>query len=298
MMTAISDPVAKVLRGSVDLHCHSGPSPFPRRMDHVEAAQDAQERLDMRAIVVKSHHHNTVMDVLAMAPRLRQLRTQVFGGIALNSFTGGLNPHAVRMSLRMGGKVVWFPTMSSGRHIECHREGDGFPTETVPLTCDRIDILDAAGELRPEVDEILDVVAESGALLSGGHMYPDLIRRLFEAARAKGIRRLIVNHPNFVIGAEPEQCLEYVRLGAHIEHEVGMYDPEGHMKWDPKLLLDWIERIGPEHTVISSDLGQAGNPKPVDAYLRVCGALLDLGLPERELQRMTRDNPAALLGLD
>ncbi|WNF00905.1 DUF6282 family protein [Streptomyces luomodiensis] len=297
-MTTTSDPVARILRGSVDLHCHSGPSPFPRRFDHVEAAIDAQERLGMRAMVVKSHHHNTVMDVLAMAPRLRDLNIEVYGGIALNSFVGGLNPHAVRMSLRMGGKVVWFPTMSSGRHIECHREGDGFPTETVPLTCERIDIQDSSGELRPEVDEILDVVAETGALLSGGHMYPDSIRQLFEAAKAKGIRRLIVNHPNFVIGAEPEQCREFVALGAFIEHEVGMYDPEGHMHWDPRSLLEWIERIGPEHTVISSDLGQAANPKPVDAYLRVCGALLDLGLPETDLRRMTCDNPAYLLGLD
>ncbi|WP_236796496.1 DUF6282 family protein [Amycolatopsis sp. GM8] len=290
--------VAKILRGSVDLHCHSGPSPFPRRFDHVEAARDAQERLGMRAIVVKSHHHNTVMDVLAMAPRLRELSTQVFGGIALNSFVGGLNPHAVRMSLRMGGKVVWFPTMSSGRHIECHPEGSGFPTETVPLTCERIDIVDERGELKPEVGEILDVIGETGALLSGGHMYPEYIRQLFEAAGRKGIRRLIVNHPNFVIGAEPEQCLEFVRLGAFIEHEVGMYDTEGNMRWDPKLLLDWISRIGPEHTVLSSDLGQATNPAPVDAYLRVCGALLDLGLPEKDLQRMTRDNPSYLLGLD
>ncbi|WP_020501645.1 DUF6282 family protein [Sciscionella marina] len=293
-----TDTVATVLKGAVDLHCHSGPSPFPRRFDHVEAARDAQERLGMRAMVVKSHHHNTVMDVLAMAPRLRELKTEVYGGIALNSFVGGLNPHAVRMSLRMGGKVVWFPTMSSGRHIECHHAGDGFPTETVPLTCERIDIHGENGELRPEVFEILDVVAETGALLSGGHMYPEDIRALFEAAGDKGIRRLIVNHPNFVIGAEPEQCLDYVRLGAFIEHEVGMYDPEGHMHWDPKILLDWIEKVGPEHTVISSDLGQASNPKPVDAYLRVCGSLLDLGLPEKELRLMTCDNPAYLLGLE
>ncbi|TNC29513.1 DUF6282 family protein [Amycolatopsis alkalitolerans] len=297
-MTTRSDAVAKVLQGSVDLHCHSGPSPFPRRFDHVEAALDAQERLGMRAIVVKSHHHNTVMDVLAMAPRLRDLRTRVFGGIALNSFVGGLNPHAVRMSLRMGGKVVWFPTMSSGRHIECHHDGDGFPTETVPLTCERVDIRDSSGGLRPEVGEILDVVKETGALLSGGHMYPDDIQLLFEEAGRKGIRRMIVNHPNFVIGAEPGQCEEFVRLGAFIEHEVAMYDPEGHQRWDPKLLVDWIERIGPGHTVLSSDLGQKTNPKPVDAYLRVCGALLDLGVREKDLQRMTRDNPSYLLGLD
>jgi hypothetical protein len=37
---------------------------------------------------------------------------------------------------------------------------------------------------------------------------------------------------------------------------------------------------------------------PVDSFVRVGGALLDLGLPEKDLQRIVRDNPAFLLGLD
>jgi hypothetical protein len=109
---------------------------------------------------------------------------------------------------------------------------------------------------------------------------------------------MIISHPDFVIGAEPEQCLEFVRLGAFIEHEVGMFDPEGGMKRDPRELLTWIERIGPEHTVLASDMGQASNPPPVDGFLRVAGALLDLGLAEKDLRRMVRDNPSYLLGLD
>jgi hypothetical protein len=141
-------------------------------------------------------------------------------------------------------------------------------------------------------------VVEAGALLSGGHNAPELITQLFTAAKEHGVRRMVINHPNFVIGAEPEQCLELVSLGAYVEHEWGMYDPEGYRKWDPRQLLGWIERIGPEHTVLASDLGQAGRPRPVDALLRVAGALLDLGLPERDLRRMTCDNPAFLLGID
>ena len=56
----LSAALARTLRGSVDLHCHSGPSPFPRELDHVEAAADGA-RVEMRAILVKSHHHSTVM---------------------------------------------------------------------------------------------------------------------------------------------------------------------------------------------------------------------------------------------
>lgn len=295
-MTA-SKALPRVLRGTVDLHCHSGPSPFPRELDHVEAAVDG-ERIEMRAILVKSHHHSTVMDLLAMAGRLEKTPTSAFGGVALNSQVGGINPYAAAMALRMGGRAVWFPTFSSGRHIDCHPEGDGFPTTAVPVPSTRVDITDDGGELVPEVSEVLDYIVEADALLSGGHMEPALITQLFTTAKERGVRRMIINHPNFVIGADPDQCRHLVSLGAFVEHEWGMYDPEGYRKWDPRQLLDWIEKIGPEHTVLASDLGQQGRPRPVDALLRVAAALLDLGLPERDLRRMVCDNPAFLLGLE
>ncbi|SFJ95485.1 hypothetical protein SAMN05421835_11157 [Amycolatopsis sacchari] len=289
--------IAAVLDGLVDMHVHSGPSPFPRRFDHVEAAQDGA-RIGMRAMVAKSHHHNTQMDVLAMKGRLADVAATVFGGIALNSTVGGLNVHAVRMCLRMGGKVVWFPTISSGRHIDCHPEDGAFPTTTVPLTLERIDIVDSSGALKPEAGEILDEIKEQGAVVNGGHMYPEYIRTLFQEAKERGIKRMVVSHPDFVIGADPALCRELIELGAFVEHEVGMYDPEGTQKWDPKQLANWIEQLGPEHIVLASDFGQKANPKPVDAWLRVGEALLDLGVPEKDLRRMVRDNPSYLLNLD
>src|SRR5690606_39312866 len=105
----------KVLDGAVDLHCHSGPSPFPRRINHIEASYDAA-RIGLRAILVKSHHHNTVMDLLAMRPQLADAPTPVYGGVALNSEVGGMNPSAVAVSRRMGGRCVWAPTVSARQH--------------------------------------------------------------------------------------------------------------------------------------------------------------------------------------
>lgn len=289
--------IEKVLEGTIDMHCHSGPSPFPREFDHADAARDAWDRLKMRAMVVKSHHHNTVMDLLAMQARLDHVPTQVFGGIALNNQVGGLNKYAVQMSLRMGGKVVWFPTNSSGRHIECHAEHIGFPTATVELDVEQT-VVSVDGELVPEVAPILDEIQANGAVLNGGHMYPADIRAVFTLAREKGINRMVVSHPDFVIGANPEQCREFIKLGAFIEHELHMYDPEGTMKWDPNQLYAWISALGPEHTVLSSDFGQRGLSRPVDAYLRIGEILLDLGLSERELRMITQHNAAFLLNLD
>jgi len=288
--------VVALLDGMVDLHCHSGPNPFPREFDHVQGARDA-ERLNMSAILVKSHHHNTVMDLLAMRAQLDDVKVQVFGGIALNSQVGGLNPDAVAMSLRMGGRAVWFPTSSSRRHVEAHPEGGGFPTATFELPSRIVEVRNPDGSLRAEVFEVLDLVAESDVLLSAGHLYPDQIAEIFAEASRRRIRRMVISHPNFVIDADPEQCREFVALGAFVEHEVGQYDPYGNKKWDPRLLLDWIRAVGPEHTVLASDLGQQGRPMPVDAFLRVGRLLLELGLTEAELRTVTTTNPAFLIGL-
>src|SRR5882757_2856498 len=289
--------VAAVLGGMVDLHVHSGPNPFPREFDHVEGALDG-ERLGMAAMLVKSHHHNTVMDLLAMRESLLGVKVQVFGGVALNSQIGGLNPDAVAMSLRMGGRAVWFPTFSSRRHIEAHPEGGGFPTASFELPNRIVAVRTPEGRLRDEVYEVVELVAESDALLSAGHLYPDEISDIFAEARSRGVRRMVISHPNFVIDADPGQCRQFVALGAFVEHEVGQYDPYGNKKWDPRLLLDWINAVGPEHTVLASDLGQRGRPMPVDAFLRVGGLLLELGLSESDLHRMTVHNPGYLIGLD
>lgn len=290
--------IERVLHGLVDLHCHSGPNPLPRRFDHAEAAADGA-RLGMRAFLAKSHHHNTVMDLLAMRDRLAGLSTAVYGGIALNNMVGGINPYAVELCLRMGGRCVWFPTISSSAHIAHRNAGGGFPKPTIPLTIEQVDVRGPDGALIPEVGQVLDVVAEAGALVSAGHMAPGDILEVFAAARDRGVRRLVVSHPNFVIGSDPDQCREFVELGAYIEHETSMYDSEvAQAKGTPDVLLNWIERVGPEHTVLASDLGQAGRPMPVDSYIRVGSALLDLGLPEKELRQIACVNPAHLLGLD
>lgn len=148
-LTAIDE----LLHGAIDLHTHSGPSPMPRRITHVEAARQASEA-GFRAILVKCHYHSTVTDVLAMAPELDGLDTQVFGGVALNSVTGGLNPHAVDLALRLGGKIVWFPTISSAAHLAHAKTNAKTRSHFQPLGMmaqEEVPVLDDDGEVLPRV---------------------------------------------------------------------------------------------------------------------------------------------------
>ena len=299
----MSDVVDRLLDGAVDMHVHPYPSPFPRRMDAAEAAQRAADA-GMRAIVVKSHHHDTAMDVAALREHgIASSGIDVFGGIALNTQVGGLNPHAVNLCLAMGGKVVWFPTIASPKHIEHHREHPQlkFPSLAVDLIAEEpIDVFaNGDGKLRPEVHEILTMIADADAVLASGHMPAPSIIAVFEAAKEHGVRRMIVNHPNFVIEATKDEVKTLADLGALIEHSLCMYDEESSFhNWQIDTLVDWIRWVGPERSSLGSDLGQAGNPFPADSFRKICSRLLEAGMTEREVRMLVADNPARLLGVD
>jgi hypothetical protein len=295
-MTQTTDDL---IRDTVDLHYHSAPSPFPRRLDPVEAARHFDEH-GFKAVVLKSHHHNTVMDVLTIkASVLDTLRVRVFGGIALNGMVGGLNPRAVELSLRMGGKLVWFPTMSSPAHIDhhAHGAGSGFPTSELKLLPEVPNsVFGEDGKLKPEVHDIIQIIKEEDAVLSSGHMPLAETFAVFKAARAAGVDKLLVQHPDFIVGISEEDACELARLGAFIEHEVGMYY-RGRPDRPIEKLVNWINVVGPEHTTLGSDTGQATSPSPAEVFGRVAHQLVDQGIPEKDLRRMLSDNPGSLLGL-
>jgi hypothetical protein len=296
----MADRVADILQGAVDLHVHPAPSPLPRRMDAVDAAQLAGEA-GFEAIVVKSHHHSTVTDVLALSrdglndgpgPR-------VYGGVALNSAVGGLNPHAVDLALKMGGRIVWFPTIASPQHIAHHRAHPNlkFPKLAVQLQPEEpVDVFGEDGGLRPEVHRILESIADADAILASGHMAPASITAVFEAAREIGVSRMLVNHPNFVIEASYEDARRWVALGAVIEHSLCMYDEDSSFhNWDVDTLVQWIEAVGAEHSTLGSDLGQMSNPLPTDSFRKIVGRLLERGMPEGDVRRLVCENPRRLL---
>lgn len=290
------------LKGAVDLHYHSGPSPFPRRMDVVDAAK-LYEQVGFAAAVMKSHHHSTVFEVLALQPlALDQLSIRVFGGIALNGPVGGLNPRAVDVSLRMGGKVVWFPTMSSRSHLEYHQvhPDSPFPTPSVPLMEERqISVLNADGELRSEVSEILEIIKDTGAILSFGHMGLDEVEPVLELAMSMGIERMILSHPDFVQGVTVEEAKSLAKRGVFIEHCLGMYNDQSPRQdaWPIEQLVNWITEVGPEHTVLGSDVGQKSNPSGLDTYRRVVELLRDAGVSDADLQTVLGKNGRDLLGI-
>lgn len=297
-----ADPeVDELLVGGVDLHTHPGPSPFPRRISILDAATDAAT-VGFRAIVAKSHHHSMQTDILALeSAGLRDVPVKVFGGVALNRTVGGLNPYAVELALRMGGKVVWFPTISSTAHIEFHaHHHSGFPTSGVPLRDNEpITVLDDAGRLVPEARDIIDVIAGESAVLNCGHLPAAEIDVLVPAAFAAGVERVVISHPDFVVGASPERIGDWCRQGAYVEHCLAMLVGRSAQDKHPPMerIGPFYEAAGPDRTIFSSDLGQAGNPLPITGYRRMVRILLDAGVEPAAVKAMTGGNAGQLLSV-
>lgn len=60
--------------------------------------------------------------------------------------------------------------------------------------------------------------------------------------------------------------------------------------------LNYVKII-PERSFISTDLGQRGNPNPIDGMRTCIHELLNAGIPQKSIDLMVRDNPAYLIGL-
>ena len=301
-MAAVSpetaDAVTRVLSGAIDLHYHSAPSPFPRRLGALEAIRHYTAE-GFGGVVMKSHHHSTVMELIALEDALPEgLPIPAFGGIVLNGSVGGLNPRAVELALAMGGKIVWFPTIAGQGHLEWAQRGDhGFPTASVRLRGEAPIPVVRHGRLVPAAHEILDLIAEADVILATGHILPTEVEMLVAAATQRGISKLLLNHPDFIVELGDDAIDGLVANGAFVEHILIRYDDRSTEAQPIERLVDHIARFGADRTVISSDLGQRTSPLPGDSFRRVVGQLMARGVTEDELRLMLRTNPARLLGV-
>lgn len=290
--------IPELLAGAVDLHVHPAPSPFPRNIG-IRGVADQAHAAGFRAILVKSHHHSMVTDIAAVSDAIGGLPLPVYSGVALNNYVGGINPYAVELSLQMGGRMVWMPTVSSEQHICVHEREEHlkFPSTSIKLRkTTPIAVLDDAGNLLPETVEVLRLVKDADAILSTGHMSPPEITAVLHAANKMGLRRLVVNHPNFVIEANPAQAREWVDLGAVVEHGLVQYDDRTtFFQWQVDTMLSFIDAVGIDNTIIGSDLGQKNNPFPIDSYERVLGQLLDAGVSREDVRKLVAVNTGRVL---
>jgi ABC-type molybdate transport system substrate-binding protein len=274
-----------VLRGAIDIHVHAEPDSRPRSVDAIEAVQQAKAN-GMRAIVLKNHYEYT--SGLAYIAGKQVPGIDVFGGVDLNLTVGGMNPAAVEyMAATTGarGKLVWMSTFDAENQVRFSKENRPFVS------------VSKNGELLPATKAVIAAIAKHGLVLATGHVSPEEGLMLVREGKRQGVQHIVVTHAmNDPIRMTVPQMQEAAKLGAFVEFVGGnIGDADGKGRMDR--FGDAIKKIGPEFCILSSDLGQKGNPLPTDGFAAFLGAMKARGLTEQDIDRMARRNPAQLLGL-
>ncbi len=278
------------LEGAWDAHIHCGPDVAPRAQDAFDLMRDAAAA-GMAGVCLKDHTGCTA-GVAAMLRRAHPAGPKCVGSVTLNPPNGGLNPAAAERALRLGARVVWFPTYGARHHLRLlGRARFPMPSDFAGLT-----VLDGEGRVVPAAVEIAGLIAEHDAVLATGHLAPEESLALLRAARAAGVRRLCVTHPSEpVTNMSVAMQKEAVALGAVLEHCLLALTPTCPGGPSPAALAAQIAAVGLEHVILSSDFGQVENGPPVAAFARWLAALHGAGLGRPEIERMVRENPARLL---
>jgi hypothetical protein len=294
-----ADEVNALLKGAVDLHCHSGPAAMPRVLDHHEAMMDCAAA-GFRALLYKDHFYLGVPHAVMLEKLFPDTGVRLFSGLALNNASGGINPHAVDHAASIGAKIIWMPTLSAQNHIaQLTGQGKSFPKtarkmlDPVPLSA-----LDANGAVSDAAKACLDIIAEADIILAGGHLPARELHLLFDEAKRRGVKKMLVNHPTYIVGCNDDDIRSLVAAGATIEHSICMFADGKSKKFGASDLAHLIEVAGVDRTILSSDLGLLDNPRPVEGFRQIVRMLLDLQFPTADIQRLIGTNAASLIDLD
>jgi hypothetical protein len=272
------------LDGVIDIHAHTAPDSTPRSLDAIDLAKLAESR-GMRAIVLKNHYAPTASDAYYVHKVVPGI--QVFGGIDLNLTVGGMNPIAVeKMALTTGqlGKFVWMATFDARAYVLASKVDRPYVA------------VSRNGEILPETKSVIAMIKKYDLVMATGHNSAEDDLLLIQEARKQGIAHMVVTHamlsPTFMTIPQMQQA---ATLGAYIEF---VYNGlVGSKQFDFADYAKAIRAIGPEHCILSSDMGQPANPLHPDALVLLFDGLKKQGLSQSDIDQMSKVNPARLLSL-
>jgi hypothetical protein len=285
LLTPAAHAQAKPLDGVIDIHVHAAPDSTARSIDAVDLAKLAQSR-GMRAIVLKNHYAPTAADAYFVRKAVPGIL--VFGGIDLNLSVGGMNPIAVeKMALTTGhfGKLVWMSTYDS--YAQVMKSGQSRPYVAVSRN----------GELLPETKAVIAMIVKYDLVMATGHNSPEDDLLLLREARTQRVKQMVVTHAMLTpTSMSIPQMKEAASLGAYIEFVYnGLIGAS--KQFDFADYAKAIREVGVDHCILSSDMGQVGNPLHPDGLQLFFDGLQKQGLSRTDIDQMSKANPARLLSL-
>jgi hypothetical protein len=266
----------------VDFHVHTSPSLVPRHHDDTEIGAVLADA-GVASFVLKAHEGSTAERAILAGPA-------AVGSIVLNSPVGGANPDAVKVAAAFGARVAWMPTISAAAHqqaadtaeLSVHR---GVRFRPVRVTED--------DQVCAEWYDVFDEIAAADMVLAAGHISVDEAVTVFHAARRRGVRRFLVNHPLLpFLGWRTEHVEQLVALGAYVELGVLADLLAGPGEETPTRRLAAVYPAS--LLVFGSDLGARDYPDVAPGFEQWMAAAAE-DVPAEVLDRMTTTNGKELL---
>jgi hypothetical protein len=303
--TTPSERARVLVRGAYDLHVHVEPDVMRRRVTDLQLARRCWD-VGLAGFVLKSHYVPTAERAAVLNEALNGT-VRVIGALTLNASVGGMNPLAVEIAAREGARIVWMPTLDAANHREKH--ADLPPGATPPMwlalqrdldaqgiTVDPVPVFDSAGRPLPGTTEVLRLCARHQLVVATGHLSARESRVIAEAAFEAGVRHVMITHPEFPqqdMSLADQQAL--ASQGAYLER---CFTTPYTGKYDWAAMVGNIRAAGPEHSIVTSDLGQPVNPPVEDGLALMAEALLQCGFTDEEITTMIVANSRLLAGPD
>jgi hypothetical protein len=298
--TPISEAAWEAIQGAYDLQVHVAPDVIERRIDDLDLAKEFLAH-GLKGFVLKSHYIPTAERASVVTKAVPGI--EAYGAITLNHSVGGLNPVAVEIAGRSGNKIVWFPTVDAANETAGRLDG---PNDKLPfwakiqreiaaagITRPPMTVLDAEGKIAEDAQQCLELIAKHDMILATGHLGRHEIFPLVKAARAAGVKRIIVTHAEFPSqNLTAEEQIALADMGAIIEHCFTTYHTN-KCPWETVFVN--IRAVGVERTMLATDLGQKTNPPVAEGYAAFAQMLLDAGYTGKEINRMAADIPGSLV---
>ena len=276
---------------------------MPRIVDDVTLAQRFAE-LGMDGFMLKSHYTSTAERAAVVRAAVPGI--QALGAIVLNRAVGGMNALAVEVAAREGARTVWLPTVDSVN--ESHERDAPAPARQgagvgqAPARAARAGDRDrarAGGRRRRRGAAGDRAPCWSGSPTTGCCWPPGISPATRSSPSSTppwrpASTQIVITHPEF-----PAQSLSVddqtalAQRGALLER--CMTTPHtGKIAWE-----EWIDNIraaGPEHSVLSTDLGQVFNPPVEDGMGIMVDRLLAAGFSDEEVHVMAVANTRRVAG--
>lgn len=256
------------ITGFIDPHLHAAPEHIPRLMDDISVAMQARDA-GLAGFLLKSHTTLTADRAVIASKVVPGIR--IWGGLVLNDGVGGFNPAAVEVALSYGASEVWLPTLSAANHRRFYSERKtGLSFQDSDAT-----------------HEIMELIASKDVILGTGHLSVQEIRSVVGLARQHGVRKILITHPEAPFIEMPVSVqLDLASLGCLFERTWVFTTPALGRLMEPATIMQNIKSVGFETTVLATDMGQVGNPTPIEGLREYCMACRKAGFTEAQVKHM------------